>query len=156
MPRYQLIEPIISNKIYDTTSLKRASKRCFNEVKNLKYNNLTTFTIQNLDSNETFTFKIHKPPHKLDNINEVNENILNLSYLIDVNNKNTNANNTNTNSNANVNANEINMDTNLKKEINEKNIIKLIVEDIKDIKSRINKIENKIDADKNINKCNIS
>ena len=59
--RYQLIKPIVSDKMYETSSLKKASKKCFEEIKSLKIIGLETFTIKNINSNETYTFQIHEP-----------------------------------------------------------------------------------------------
>ena len=122
--QYQLIEPILSNKTYQTTSLKKASKKCFDEIKNLKINNLETFKIKNLNTNEIFVFKINQPNiqsnksekfNKPDQPDQPSENVLNLSHLIDLNQT--------TQSNCKIN--------DLSKEI-------------KDIKNIVTRIENKI------------
>lgn len=52
---------MISHKIYETSSLKKASKKCYSEVKNLKVEGATSFSIRDIDSNEVFQFKIHHP-----------------------------------------------------------------------------------------------
>lgn len=58
--RYQLIKPIVSDKIYETSSLMKGAKKCYGEVKNSRIS-AQTFTIKNINSNEIYTFKIHKP-----------------------------------------------------------------------------------------------
>jgi len=57
--RYQLIRPIISNKIYESSSMIKSAKKCYQEVKNAKIVGATTFTIKDIDSHKTFTFQIH-------------------------------------------------------------------------------------------------
>ena len=59
--RYQLIKPIISDKIYETSSLIKGAKKCYSEVKNAKICGAKTFTVRDIDSQETFIFKIHNP-----------------------------------------------------------------------------------------------
>jgi hypothetical protein len=59
--RYQLIKPIISDKIYETSSLIKGAKKCYSEVKNAKISGAKTFTVRDIDSQETFIFKIHNP-----------------------------------------------------------------------------------------------
>lgn len=67
--RYQLIKPIVSHKIYETTSLNKASKKCYSELKGLMQSGgnfsqesvTTSFSIRDIDSNEVFSYKIHNP-----------------------------------------------------------------------------------------------
>ena len=58
--RYQLIKPIISDKIYETSSLMKGAKKCYSEVKTAKIIGSKTFTMRDIDSQETYIFKIHK------------------------------------------------------------------------------------------------
>lgn len=57
--RFQLIKPVISHNIYETTSVKKASKMCFKEVSSFNNPNFKNFTIRDIDTNEMFTYKIH-------------------------------------------------------------------------------------------------
>jgi len=59
--RYQLIKPIISDKIYETSSLIKGAKKCYNEVKSAKIGGAKTFTVRDIDSQQTYIFKIHNP-----------------------------------------------------------------------------------------------
>jgi hypothetical protein len=59
--RYQLISPINGQKIYQTASLKKATEKCYKELKesgslnNLKDNH---FIVLNVDTNEPYTYKL--------------------------------------------------------------------------------------------------
>ena len=143
--KYQLIEPFLSNKIYETSSAKRASKRCFEEIKKLKMEGLKTFKMKNLNSGEIFTFRINcNNPSNL-KINGNEDDVLNLSYLINLNNSN------NLNANLGNNSTKSNQCTQLSKFDNSQNgmhevnkvdkIDKVIeiMEDMKDIAKRIDK-----------------
>lgn len=59
--RYQLIKPILSEKIYESSSMLKGAKKCYKEVKNYKIPNADSFTIRDIDTNKTFVFKIHHP-----------------------------------------------------------------------------------------------
>lgn len=59
--RYQLIKPIISDKIYETQSLMKGAKKCYNEVKNARLPNAKTFTMKDIDTHENYIFKINNP-----------------------------------------------------------------------------------------------
>lgn len=57
--RYQLIKPTVGSNIYKTSSFRKASKKCFDEV--AKIVGLETFTMRNVDTNQIYDFRIHKP-----------------------------------------------------------------------------------------------
>lgn len=59
--RYQLIKPLISDKIYETSSMIRGAKKCYNEIKLAKIAGINTFAIRDIDSRQTYEFKIHNP-----------------------------------------------------------------------------------------------
>ena len=59
--RYQIIKPFISDKIYESSSMKKGSKKCYSEIKEANLDGVANFTIKDIDSNETFIFKIHHP-----------------------------------------------------------------------------------------------
>lgn len=59
--KYKIVEPIINNKIYESNSFKKASKRCYNEIKSLKLVNVDKFIMKDIDTNQTYSFKIHTP-----------------------------------------------------------------------------------------------
>lgn len=59
--RYQLIKPFLSDKIYETSTLNKGAKKCYNEVKSSKIIGATEFSVRDIDSYEIFKFKIHHP-----------------------------------------------------------------------------------------------
>jgi hypothetical protein len=58
--RFQLISPIIGNKIYQSSSFNKGAKKCYDELKGCGKNDFNDFTIMNLDNYETFKFAINK------------------------------------------------------------------------------------------------
>lgn len=56
--RFQLFEPLRSNKIY-ICELKLATHKCFNELKNSGFKKIKQFSIINIDTNQIFSFKIN-------------------------------------------------------------------------------------------------
>jgi hypothetical protein len=56
--KYQLIHPIVGTRVYQTTSLKRGAKKCYEELKSLNNINSPSFTVLNVDTYETFKFRI--------------------------------------------------------------------------------------------------
>jgi len=60
--RYQLIKPFTSDKVYETTDLKRGAKKCYEELKTKQeINDAREFAIMNIDTYEVFRFTIIKP-----------------------------------------------------------------------------------------------
>lgn len=57
--KYQLIYPIVGTRVYQTTSFKKGAVKCYNELKSLNNINSSYFTILNLDTYETYKFKIN-------------------------------------------------------------------------------------------------
>ena len=60
--RYQLVQPYVSDKIYESTSLMSGANKCFNEFKTTHENDFTsypTFTIKDINTNKIYTFKIN-------------------------------------------------------------------------------------------------
>lgn len=161
--RYQLIKPIISNNIYETSSFNRASKRCYEEVIRLKISNLQTFTMRNIDTNDIYEFKIKSIPSTQST--QSTQSIVGNNLL-----KQNIQNNVNNNFNALENADDIENINNLinlnfssqsiqnqpivqqNQNINNENIkptdqlvnkkIEVIVSEIKNICSRLSRIEN--------------
>lgn len=60
MKKYQLIKPFIGDKIYETT-LNKGAKKCYNDVKQRKIPNLTSFDIKEINTGKIYTYKIHHP-----------------------------------------------------------------------------------------------
>jgi hypothetical protein len=58
--RYQLISPVVGNKIYQTSTAKKGAKKCYHELKGYGPIRDTEFSVLNLDSYETYKFKIDK------------------------------------------------------------------------------------------------
>jgi hypothetical protein len=59
--RYQLISPITGQKIYQATSIKKASDKCYKELKDSGFvvnNKDKQFIILNIDTNEPYIFKV--------------------------------------------------------------------------------------------------
>jgi hypothetical protein len=63
--RFQLISPIVGDKIYQTSSIKRGAKKCFEELKGCGKNDFNEFTIMNLDNFETYKFGINNKSSQL-------------------------------------------------------------------------------------------
>ena len=59
--RYQLVKPIVSNKIYEASTLNKAASKCYKEVKLNQIAGASTFTMRNVDTNEITIWKIHHP-----------------------------------------------------------------------------------------------
>jgi len=55
--RYRLNYPFEGNKIYQSKSLNRAVKKCYRDFKKLHGSNIGTFTVENMDTNEVYTYK---------------------------------------------------------------------------------------------------
>jgi len=58
--KYQLIHPIVGTRVYKTNSLNKGAKKCYEELKSLNNINSEYFTILNIDTYQTFKFKINK------------------------------------------------------------------------------------------------
>jgi hypothetical protein len=56
--RYRLIKPFLSDKIYETKSLTKATKKCYNEIKLANITGITNFSIMDIDSKQIFAGKI--------------------------------------------------------------------------------------------------
>ncbi len=59
--RYQLVVPFIDNNIYSAKNPIAAAKICYNQIKSKGTTGLTSFTIKNIDTKESFSFKINNP-----------------------------------------------------------------------------------------------
>lgn len=57
--KYQLIHPVVGTRAYQTTSLKKGAKKCYEELKSLDNISSLHFTILNIDTYETYKFKIN-------------------------------------------------------------------------------------------------
>jgi hypothetical protein len=57
--RYRLIKPFVSNKIYETRSLKKGAKKCYEEVKMANNPDITSFTLMDIDTRQEFIGQIH-------------------------------------------------------------------------------------------------
>ena len=57
--RYQLIKPILSDRIHESSSMLKGAKKCYKELKTFNAHNSETFTIRDIDTNKSFVFKIH-------------------------------------------------------------------------------------------------
>lgn len=69
--KYQLIHPIVGTRVYRTNSLKKGAKKCYNELKSLNNINTLTFTILNVETYETFQFKINTKNIEKECINSI-------------------------------------------------------------------------------------
>jgi hypothetical protein len=82
--RYRLIAPIVGNKIYMTSSLKHGAKKCFQEINVIK-NKFPEFAILNIDTYETFRFKVNHKKTKTQNITIGSQNGDEFNYLATLN-----------------------------------------------------------------------
>lgn len=154
--RYKLIKPVISHKIHETTSIKKGSKKCYNELLELKIEGVNTFTVLDVDSQKMFTFKINNPyvgestQKKVDSI--IDANITNfdkddIASLININEKNSqhNQNNEFVQNGGNIHALE-NKSDNLSNNLSNKlyNKLSMMEADLKVLMMRISNIENKL------------
>ncbi|AYV75919.1 MAG: hypothetical protein Terrestrivirus3_188 [Terrestrivirus sp.] len=73
--KYQLIYPIVGNKLYQATSLKGGAKRCYDELKQLDNIESDYFTVMNVDTFETFKFKIHPRKKNILKYSSFNKNV---------------------------------------------------------------------------------
>ena len=73
--KYQLIYPIVGNKLYQATSLKGGAKRCYDELKQLDNIESDYFTVMNVDTFETFKFKIHPRKKNILKYSNFNKNV---------------------------------------------------------------------------------
>jgi hypothetical protein len=81
---FQLIHPIVGNKIYQT-SFNKASKKCYDELNSLDFHNHSYFTIINLDTKEVYTFKINKKNKFTSNdFSIIKKNIQNIETRLDI------------------------------------------------------------------------
>jgi hypothetical protein len=143
--RYQLIQPLLSNKIYQTTSFKKGVAKCYSELKNYGPITANEFVVMDIDSFEKYSFAInHKNnlhmsggniTHKNTDIEEIREH-----------------NNSTRNKEIDENGKEIERGGGLSVEAKIDNLegkYKLIESDIKEIKSIVFKTNshNKLDID---------
>jgi polyhydroxyalkanoate synthesis regulator phasin len=56
--RYQMIEPMIGNAIF-VSSLKKASKKCYKDLKKHGQLGGKLFALKDIDTHETYTFKLN-------------------------------------------------------------------------------------------------
>ena len=83
--RYQLIAPVHGDKIYQTTSLNKGAKKCFEELKGCGKNNFNSFTVMNLDNYETYKFAIggrHLQHGGGDESGNINSNLVHDSNVV--------------------------------------------------------------------------
>jgi len=57
--KFQLIKPFVSDRIYQTSSMNKAAKKCYQEVKEANLTNIDTFTMLNVDTKEKYVYQIH-------------------------------------------------------------------------------------------------
>jgi hypothetical protein len=62
--KYQLIHPVVGTRVYQTTSLKKGAKKCYEELKSLNNIDAAQFSVLNVDTYETYHFQIDDS-HKL-------------------------------------------------------------------------------------------
>lgn len=55
--RYQLIEPYVGQKVYESSSLKKGAKKCYDELK-ISGKKTSHFTIMDIESYQKYTFGI--------------------------------------------------------------------------------------------------
>lgn len=127
--KYQLVYPVIGTRVYQTTSLKKGAKKCYEELKSLENINTSYFTVLNIDTYETYKFQI-------DDKEFVDTNIINPN----------NSNNTDNTNNTNNSNNSNNLDKNLNNNLDDKSgeILKridILQETIDKIDKRVQKIE---------------
>lgn len=56
--RFQLINPAVGQKIYQTDSLEKGAKKCYGELKQFAGNNHIGFSIMNVDTFEVYKYEI--------------------------------------------------------------------------------------------------
>ena len=57
--RFQLIKPFIGEKVYETSSLKKGAKKCYQEFKQSQNNKTNEFSVLNIDTHETYRYKVN-------------------------------------------------------------------------------------------------
>lgn len=147
LQQYKLINPIINDKTFTAYTMMNAAKEIFNEIKKSNIKNISIFTIQNISTNETFSFKIHS------NIPEIKINKQNIQYGGNNDNGNNGLDNGNMN-NQNINNQNLEPNNELYKKIvmqiaTMNNAIKGLNDKITNIETKMNndnvKINNNID-----------
>lgn len=64
--RYQLVYPYDGKKVYETSSLNKGAKRCYEELKKTShYQAADKFTIMDIDNFKKYEFAIKKPVHQM-------------------------------------------------------------------------------------------
>jgi hypothetical protein len=58
--RYQLIKPILSDIIHESSSILKGGNKCYKELKKMNKINVSEFEIRNIDTKQIYTFKINK------------------------------------------------------------------------------------------------
>lgn len=67
--KYQLIHPVVGTRIYQTRSLKKGAKKCYEELKSFNNINSPYFTVLNVDTFEIYKFKIDATNTKAQGVN---------------------------------------------------------------------------------------
>jgi hypothetical protein len=94
--RYRIISPMTTDNIYESGSMFKCAKKCYNELK-LNKINIDQFTIQDIDTSETFTFAINKKHSQsvhvggsietsrdIEKYNDLNKYLKSIDYRINV------------------------------------------------------------------------
>ena len=80
--KYQLIYPVVGTCAYQSTSLKKGAKKCYEELKSLSNINTPYFTVLNLDTYETYKFQIDAENFSKINNDNLHDTVNNLSSRV--------------------------------------------------------------------------
>jgi len=82
--KFRLVHPIIGTNIYQTSSVHKGVKKCYSELKLLDNLDISYFSVQNIDTNETYTYKVNNKRHEIINtIKHIQNDINNINARID-------------------------------------------------------------------------
>ena len=80
--KYQLIYPVVGTCAYQSTSLKKGAKKCYEELKSLSNINTPYFTVLNLDTYETYKFQLDAENFSKINNDNLQDTVNNLSSRV--------------------------------------------------------------------------
>jgi hypothetical protein len=80
--KYQLIYPVVGTRAYLSLSPEKGAKKCYEELKSLNNVDAQYFTVLNIDTYETYKFKIDSDKSQKTNNDNIQQTINNLNIRV--------------------------------------------------------------------------
>lgn len=142
--RFQLIEPFVSNKVYETSNMLKGAKRCYKELKSsgLHMSKINEFVIRDIDHpNQSYRFKINKHQHQHGGSHQYGGFNDNIPITVEIENPNQNP---NPNPNHKTLYEPTHQPTHEQNQDHEDKSYQNVIKEMEDLKKRIEEIEKQI------------